>query len=164
LDIPTPSTQKEVRIFLGHAGYYRRLIKKNTKLSSPLFFLLTKDVDFSWTDNCELSFADLKQKLSTAPIFRGPNWALPFHIYSYASDTTTGAMLGKEEDKYPYAIYYISKNMAPAELNYIVTENKFLGVVYAVNKFRNYITGYSIFIHIDHSTIKYLMNKPITNS
>jgi hypothetical protein len=63
LDIPTPSTQKEVRSFLGHAGYYRRFIKKNSKLASPLFFLLTKDVDFRWTDNCELSFADLKQKL-----------------------------------------------------------------------------------------------------
>jgi len=26
VDIPTPSTQKEVRIFLGHSGYYRRFI------------------------------------------------------------------------------------------------------------------------------------------
>jgi hypothetical protein len=117
LDIPTPSTQKEVRISLGHAGYYRRFIKKNSKLASSLFFLLTKDVDFSWTDNCELSFADLKHKLSTAPILRGPNWALPFHISSDASDTEIGAVLGQQEDKDPYDIYYISKNMAPAKLN-----------------------------------------------
>jgi hypothetical protein len=164
LDIPTPSTQKEVRIFLGHAGYYRRFIKNFSKLASPLFFLLTKDVDFHWTDNCELSFADLKQKLSTAPILRGPNWALPFHISSDASDTAIGAVLGKQEDKEPYAIYYISKNMAPAELNYIVTEREFLAVVYAINKFRHYVTGYPTFIHTDHTTIKYLMNKPITNA
>jgi hypothetical protein len=58
--IPTPSTPKEVRSFLGHVGYYRIFIKTNSKLSSPLFFLLTKYVDFSCTDNCELSFADLK--------------------------------------------------------------------------------------------------------
>jgi len=38
-----------------------------------------------------------------------------------------------------------------------------LFVVHAVNKFRNYITGYQVFIHTDHSTIKYLMNKTITN-
>jgi hypothetical protein len=56
LDIPIPSTQKEVRSFLGHVGYS---LKKNSKLASPLFFLLTKDVDFHWTDNCELSFTDL---------------------------------------------------------------------------------------------------------
>eukprot|EP00253_Pinus_taeda_P029098 PITA_29098 len=38
-----------------------------------------------------------------------------------------------------------------------------LAVIHAVNKFRNYITGYQVFIHTDHSAIKYLMNKPITN-
>jgi hypothetical protein len=64
LDIPTPSTQKEIRSFLGNVRYYKRFIKKNSKLASPLFFLLTKDVDFRWADDCELSFADLKQKLS----------------------------------------------------------------------------------------------------
>jgi hypothetical protein len=122
LDIPTPSTLKEVRIFLGHAGYYRRFIKKNSKLASPLFFLLTKDVNFSWTNNCELSFADMKQKLSTPPILRGHNWALPFQISSHASETAIGEVLGKQEDKYPYYIYYISKNMAHVELNYTFTE------------------------------------------
>jgi hypothetical protein len=164
LDIPTPSTQKEVRIFLGHARYYRRFIKNKSKLASPLFFLLTKDVEFHWTDNCELSFVDLKQKLSTTPILRGPNWALPFHISSDASDTTIGEVLGQHEDKYPYVIYYINKNMAPVELNYTVTEREFLAVVYTIDKFRHYITGYPTFIHTDHTSIKYLMNTPITNA
>jgi hypothetical protein len=54
--------------------------------------------------------------------------------------------------------------MAPAELNYTVTEREFLAVVYAINKFRHYVTGYPNFIHTDHTTIKYLMNKPITNA
>jgi hypothetical protein len=35
--------------------------------------------------------------------------------------------------------------------------------VYAINKFRHYITGYSVFVHTDHSAIRYLMNKSITN-
>jgi hypothetical protein len=164
LDIPTPSTQKEVRSFLGHVGYYRRFITNFSKLSSPLFFLLTKYLNFRGIDDCELYFADLKQRLSTAPILRGPNWALPFHFSSDASDTAIGAVLGKQEDIEPYAIYYISKNMAPAELNYIVTEREFLAVVYAINKFRHYVTGYPTFIHTNHTTIKYIMNKLITNT
>jgi hypothetical protein len=95
---------------------------------------------------------------------RGPNWALPFHISSNASDTGIGVVLGKQEDKDPYAIYYISNNMALAELNYTVTEREFLVLVYAINKFRHYVTDYPTFIHTDHTTIKYLMNKPITNA
>jgi hypothetical protein len=54
--------------------------------------------------------------------------------------------------------------MSPAELNYTVTEKEFLAVIYAINKFRHYITGYSTFVHTDHLAIKYLMNKPITNA
>jgi len=33
--IPIPSTQKEVRIFLGHAGYYLQFIEIFTKIASP---------------------------------------------------------------------------------------------------------------------------------
>ena len=62
-----------------------------------------------------------------------------------------------------YAIYFISKNITPAELNYIVTEKEMLVVVHVVNKFCYYLTGYEIFVHTNHSTLRYLMNKPITN-
>ena len=44
-----------------------------------------------------------------------------------------------------------------------MTEKEFLAVIYAINKFRHYITGYSTIVHTDHATIMYLMNKPITH-
>ena len=94
-----------------------------------------------------------------APILRGPNWSLPFHISIDASDTTIGGVLGQKEGQEPYAIYFISKNLTSAELNYIVTEKEFLEVVYSINKFRHYITSYRVFVHTDHSTIRFLMNK-----
>eukprot|EP00253_Pinus_taeda_P028134 PITA_28134 len=54
--------------------------------------------------------------------------------------------------------------MTPAELNYTITEKEFLAVIYAINKFKHYITGYTTFVHTDHSAIKYLMNKSVTNA
>jgi hypothetical protein len=63
----------------------------------------------------------------------------------------------------PYVIYFVSKNLSLAEVNYTVTEKELLVVVHAINIFRHYITGYQAFVHIDHSTIKLLMNKPVTN-
>ena len=54
--------------------------------------------------------------------------------------------------------------MSPVELNYMVTEKEFLAIVYSINKFRHYITGYPTFAHTNHSTIRYLMKKPITNA
>jgi hypothetical protein len=161
--LPTPLKPKDVRRFLGHARYYRRFIKDFSKIASPLFTLLSKDVDYCWTLNCQQDFETIKEKLSTAPVLQGPNWALPFHIHTDASDKVVGAVLGQNEDNKPYAIYFISKNMVGAEINYIVTEKELLAVVHALNKFRHYVTGYKVFVHTDHVSIRYLMNKPDIN-
>ena len=80
------------------------------------------------------------EKLVQAPVLRGPNWSLPFHISSDASDTAIGTYLGQEGDQKSYAIYFISKNLSPTELNYMVTEKEFLTVIFSINKFGNYIT------------------------
>ena len=99
-----------------------------------------------------------------APIIRGPDWSPPFHISTDVSDTTIGGVLGQKEGQETYAIYFISKNLTPTELNYTITENEFLVVVHSINKFLHYITGYEVFVHTDHSAIRFLINKPITNS
>ena len=96
--IPTPRTQKEVRSFLGHAGYYRRFIEKISKITSPLFSFLMKDVEFVWIGKCEQAFLKLKNNVTTTPILRGPNWTLPFHIATYASDIVVGVVLGQLEE------------------------------------------------------------------
>eukprot|EP00253_Pinus_taeda_P020317 PITA_20317 len=160
--LPIPNCQRDVRSFLGFTGYCRRFIENFTKIASPLFKFLTKDCEFKWDPDCQSTFETLKTRISKAPILKGPNWKLPFHISTNASDTTLGAVLSQ---KYlvPYAIYYTSKNLTPTELNYTVTEKELLVVVHAINKFRHYITGYETFIHTDHSEIRYLMKKHVTN-
>lgn len=160
-DLPTPSNPKDVRSFLGHARYYRQFIQNFSKIASPLFPLLAKDVVFSWTLECQEAFKTIKTKLVTTPVLRGPNWELPFHIHTDASNSSIGAVLGQKEDNLFYSIYYISKNFIGVEVNYTVTEKEFLAVVYAINKFCHYITGYKVFFHTDHLAILFLMNKPV---
>jgi len=98
-----PTCQRCVRIFLGFTGYYRMLIEKVTKISSPLFKLLTKYCEFMWNSDCQKAFETLKEKIYEVPILRGPNWKLPFHISTNAFDTTSGVVLEKK-DLTPYAI------------------------------------------------------------
>jgi hypothetical protein len=121
LKLPTPRTQTEVRSFLGCAGYYRRFIEFFSRIVSPLHDL-TGNVEFQWFDKCDVAFAELKRLISTTPLMRGPKWKLPFHISSDVSDVSIGDVLGQEEDMKPYAIYLISKNLTPAELNYTITK------------------------------------------
>jgi hypothetical protein len=135
LHFPTPKTPTQVRSFIGYAGYYRRFIEKNSKIAHPLFQLITKDAEFVWTDECETAFGQIKELVCKALILRGPDWKLLFHISADASHMAVGVVLGQQEDKKPYTIYYINKNLTPAELNYTVTEKEFLAVIYVVNKF-----------------------------
>ena len=68
-----------------------------------------KDVQFQWTESCQSAFEVLKDKLSVAPILRGPDWSLPFHISTDAFDLAIGGVLGQNEGQASYAIYFISK-------------------------------------------------------
>ena len=99
INLSPPQTQKEVRSFLGHVGYYPIFIKDFTKIVAPLFKLLIKDVNFVWDDSCQIYFEDLKLKLSDTLILIGPNWTLPFHISIDASDSALGVVLGQKEDR-----------------------------------------------------------------
>ncbi|RVW29278.1 Transposon Tf2-12 polyprotein [Vitis vinifera] len=49
--LPSPTTVKGVRQFLGHAGFYRRFIKGFSSLSKPLCELLAKDAKFIWDES-----------------------------------------------------------------------------------------------------------------
>ena len=87
-----------------------------------MFKLLAKDAEFQWIESCQNDFEILKAKLSVTPILRGPDWSLPFHISTNASNTAIGGVLSQKQGQAPYAIYFISKNLTPTELNYTITE------------------------------------------
>ncbi|RVW69122.1 Retrovirus-related Pol polyprotein from transposon 17.6 [Vitis vinifera] len=113
--LPSPTTVKGVRQFLGHAGFYMRFIQDFSKLSRPLCELLAKDAKFVWDERCQKSFDQLKQFLTTTPIVRTPNWQLPFEVMCDASDFAIGVVLGQREDGKPYVIYYASKTLNEAQ-------------------------------------------------
>jgi hypothetical protein len=73
LEWKIPQTVKEIRSFLGLAGYYRRFIENFSKIAKPLTSLLEKGVDFSWTGERQVAFDELKKRLTTAPILILPD-------------------------------------------------------------------------------------------
>jgi len=101
-----PTSVKEVRSFLGHAGFYRRFIKKISLITKPLTNLLLKDADFIFDEPCLKAFCRLKKALVTDPIIQPPDWNLPFEIMCDASDYAVGAVLGQRKDKKMHAILW----------------------------------------------------------
>ena len=161
-NLPTPKCVRDIRSFLGHAGFYRRFIKDFSVIARPLCTLLAKDVPFAWSQACADAFAKLKTMLVSPPIMRSPNWNLPFEIMCDASDYAIGAVLGQREDKKASVIYYASKTLDSAQANYTTTEKEFLAIVFALEKFRSYIVGSPVTIFTYHAALKYLLSKQDT--
>jgi hypothetical protein len=157
--LPTPKSVKDVRSFLGHAGFYRRFIKDFSVISKPLCNLLTKDIVFEWTEHCEEAFVKLKNLLTSAHVIQPPDWSLPFKIMCNASDYVVGVVLRQRKDKKPYVIYYASKTLNSAQMNYTTTEKELLAVVFACEKFRSYLIGSPVVIFSDHAALKYILSK-----
>ena len=120
--LPPPTSVKGVRSFLGQAGFYRRYIRDFSKVSKPLSNLLMQGVPFKFNEPCMDAFELLKKKLTSAPIVVAPDWNLPFELMCDASDFAVGVVLGQRKEKVFYAIYYASRMLNYAQLNYAITE------------------------------------------
>ena len=68
------------------------------------------------------AFELLKKKLTSAPIVVTPDWNLPFELMCDAIDFAVRAVLGQRKEKVFYSIYYASRTLNDAQLNYSITE------------------------------------------
>ncbi|XP_070054998.1 uncharacterized protein [Nicotiana tomentosiformis] len=93
-----------------------------------------------------------------------PDWSQPFKIMYDASDVTVGAILGQGKDTMFRPIYYASRTLNEAQVNYSTTEKEFFVVIFAFDKFRSYIVGSKVIVHMDHLALKYLLNKKESKS
>ena len=92
-ELLTPTNAKGIAKLLGHVGWYRKLIHIFSKIVVPITRLLKKDCKFDWTEACQRSFEELRDKLSTSPVLRPPDWDKPFHAFCDASNVAVGSAL-----------------------------------------------------------------------
>ena len=64
--------------------------------------------------------------------------------------------MGQRVDRKPVAIYYASKTLVDAQMNYSTTKKELLAIVFALEKFRSYLLGSKVIVYTDHSTLKFL--------
>jgi len=159
-NFPQPRTVKQLRSFLGLAGYYRKFVKGFSQIAAPLFKLLKNNISFIWTMEQEQSFKELKTRLTTTPILIYPDFTRKFYLYMNASNTGLGAVLAqKDQDGKERVVAYASVTLKPAETRYSTTEKEDLAVVWAIRQFRHYLLGPLFEIVTDHNALRWLFHK-----
>jgi hypothetical protein len=98
----------------------------------------------------------------TAPILVFPDWTKEFHVHVDASSIALGAVLAQPGTREIYhPLSFSNRNLSTTEINYTTIEREGLAMVYALQKFRHYLLGGHFKMFTDHSTLKYLVNKPV---
>ncbi|XP_070566393.1 uncharacterized protein [Ptychodera flava] len=116
VDYPTPVTKRDVRSFLGLAGYYRKFIPNFSDIATPLTELTCKNspANVQWTQSCVDAFQKLKDALASSPVLAVPDYNKPFVVQTDASDHGIGAVLCQYDDKgEEHPVQYISRKTPP---------------------------------------------------
>ena len=133
-DYPTPVSKKQVRAFLGLAGYYRRFISHFSTIAEPLTDLTkSRNPDrVKWTDNCEVAFCKLKELLVSPPVLKVVEPDKPYILQTDASELGLGAVLSQLKDDEEHPVAFASRKLLPREKNYSVIEKECLAIVWSL--------------------------------
>jgi hypothetical protein len=99
--------------------------------------LLEKGVDFSWTDERQKAFEELKKRLTTTSVLTLPDQSKRFTVYSDASRDGLGCVLMQEGRVIAYASWQLRRH----ELNYPTHDLELAAVVNALKIWRHYLFG-----------------------
>ena len=158
-DFPCPSTKKQVRAFLGLAGYYRRFVPHFAEKAAALTDCIRKQHPdkIKWTASLETSFNSLKTALMSHPVLHCPDEQLKFVLQTDASARGIGAVLSQRlnnGDEHPIAYY--SRKLLSRETKYSSIEKECLAIVSALQHFAVYLVGRHFTVETDHRALRFL--------
>ena len=157
-DYQQPITKKNIRQFLGLAGYYRKFIKDYADHSFYLTEATRKSAPdrVTWSDSMLTEFMYLKTILCSVPSLTLPSVQDNFLLQTDASGLGIGAILSvvRQDEEYPVA--YFSRKLKPREQRYSATELEGLAVIAAVQHFDVYLVTHPFVVETDHRALVFL--------
>jgi hypothetical protein len=157
---PIPRNIKELRSFLGFAGYYRKFVKNFGVISRPLMNLVKKNAIYLWTQDHDSAFAALKQALISAPVLALPNFDQPFITETDACDGGGGWCCTDARGS-PFGI--LSKALGVKNKGLSTYEKEYMAILLAVQHWKAYLQQAKFFIHTDHKSLAQLNEQRLHN-
>ena len=164
LDMPPPSSIKEVQRLIGRIAALSRFVSRASDKCQPFFQVLKKA--FQWDTKCEEAFSALKTYLSSPPppppILVRPSEGELLTLYLAVSDFSTRVVLVRDKDRVQHPVYYCSRALRGAKERYPRMEKLILALVTTARKLRPYFQAHTIEIPIEYQ-MKQVLHKPKTS-
>ena len=153
-----PVNPKQVCVFLGIVGYYRKFIKNFAKIAKPLTMLTRMDVKFKWKETHHCTFMKLKDAIIQAPILRYPDTTKPYIVYMDASDDACRAQLSQMHNKAEFPVAFLSHTFTDTQWKWSTPEQVAYGIYFAIKKWNYYLQGADIIVRNDHKPLARFLN------
>ncbi|PKI77644.1 hypothetical protein CRG98_001982 [Punica granatum] len=162
MELPPPSTVREVRNFLGRLNYIARFIANLTDKCQPLFCLLRKKTAVEWDDECQKAFDTVKAYLIQSSVLVPPSPDRPLILYLTVRQQSIGCMLGQKDNSThaERTIYYLSNEFTERESNYPEIEKMCCALVWVMQKLQQYTLYHTIRLLSKTDPLKYLLSSP----
>ena len=158
-DFKKPTDITGIRSFVSLCSYYRKFVPNFADKAKPLTTLIKNDVEFVWTDEQEKAFEDLKNTLINPPVLAHFNDDLETEVRTDASNVGIGAILAQKHAEGWKPVCFASRQLLPREQNYTVSEKECLAIVFALEKFRQYLENRYFVIKTDYCSLCFLQSK-----
>ena len=181
---PRPQTLRDLKSFLGFTGYFRQFVESYSQIVKPLNLLtagyippktlrkmkdkgkrydkvlnMSSPITNMWTAECEESFNNIIQKLTSAPVLGFADLASPFIVHTDASNVGLGACLYQVQNGVTRVIAYASRGLSKSEQNYPAHKKEFLALKWAVtDKFHDYLYGGNFTVITDNNPLTYVLS------
>ncbi|XP_077222201.1 uncharacterized protein LOC143856047 [Tasmannia lanceolata] len=149
VELTPPKTIREVQRLTGMVAALGRFISKSAERCLPFFNAVKGIKTAPWTEECQITFEELKQYLSSPPLLTKPEPGEELLLYLSISPMALAAVLVREEHNQQKPIYYVSKVLHDAETRYQRVEKLAYALIMAARKLRLYFQAHTIRVLTD---------------
>ena len=150
LNMPPPTTIKELKRINGMFAYYAKWIKNFSTKANPLI----KAANFPLNENALKSFVELKNELAKACL-NSISDDIPFEIESDASDCAIAAILSQSGRP----VAFMSRTLNSCEKNYPAIEKEATAIIEAVRKWSHFLKGRTFILTTDQRSVSFMFDK-----
>lgn len=157
--IESPKNKNEVLRILGMLKFFAKYIPNLSQLTSKLRELTKKDSMFSWTKEHELELQSLKLLVTKAPVLKIFDPNLPIVVQCDASSEGLGCCLLQSG----HAVSFASRCLSKSEKRWAQIEKELAAIVFAFEKFHNFLYGFEVTVQTDHKPLIPIFSKHLDN-
>ncbi|CAB3991932.1 Transposon Tf2-6 poly [Paramuricea clavata] len=156
VELPLPKSKQDLQRLLGMVNYLSQYIPNMSEITAPLRTLLKKDIQWSWHNEHQKALERIKKVHTSSPVLHFYDIDKLVILQVDASQGGLGACLIQEG----HPVIYASRSLTNADQHYAQVEKELLAIVFACERFNQFIYGTQVTVHSDHKPLEAIIAKP----